>query len=158
MSASTISESILVLAAIILASGVSAYATYSIGILKNDMYQVVSDTKKIIELRIEIVYACINGSVFVVYAKNIGYLPITDYNLIDVYIGPYGSACLYTYSSSPSTGHFTITDVNGNNSWDPGETAIIIVYPNNIPQASVYEAIIKPLRGTGSSYLFPPPP
>ncbi|MCC6013927.1 MAG: hypothetical protein LM593_06120 [Candidatus Verstraetearchaeota archaeon] len=158
MSASTISESILVLAAIILASGVSAYATYLTGILKNDMYQVVSDTKKIIELRIEIVYACINGSVFVVYAKNIGYLPITDYNLIDVYIGPYGSACLYTYSSSPSTGHFTITDVNGNNSWDPGETAIIIVYPNNIPQASVYEAIIKPLRGTGSSYLFPPPP
>jgi len=158
LSASTISESILVLAAIILASGISAYATYTIGTLRNDMYQIVSDTRKITELRIEIVYACINGSVFVIYAKNIGYLPITDYNLIDVYIGPYGSAFLYTYSSSPSTGHFTITDVNGNNSWDPGETAIIVVYPDNIPQASVYEVIIKPLRGTGSSYLFPSPP
>jgi hypothetical protein len=160
LSASTISETILVLASIILASGLSAYATYTAGVLKNDMSQALSDTRRTSDLRVEVVYACVNGSTFVIYAKNIGYLPITDFALIDVYVGPYGSAALYTYdpSSPPSAGHFTLVDVGRDGSWDSRETAEITVYPASMPSASMYEVLVKPSRGTGSSYLFPPPP
>ncbi|MBC7112726.1 MAG: hypothetical protein H5T34_01670 [Candidatus Methanomethyliales bacterium] len=160
MSASTVSETILVLASIILASGLAAYGTYMAGTLKSDISQTMSDVRRASDLRVEVVYASVNGSTFVIYAKNIGHLPITDYTLIDVYVGPYRSARLYTYESSspPSTGHFTISDVDGDGLWEPQETAEITVCPASIPSASVYEVLVKPSGGTGSHYLFPSPP
>lgn len=159
MSSTTLSESILVLACIVMASGFSAYAIYSAGLLRNNMAQTLNEMKRASDLKVEVVYACVNGSTFVVYVKNIGYLPIEDYTSLDVYVGPYGYARLYTYSQTPSPNHFTLKDVDGDGSWAPRETVTVTVYPENgVPQAPMYEVLVKPSGGAGSTYLFPPPP
>ena len=111
-------------------------------------------------------YASIDTSdnCFVIYVKNTGSLPITDFNLVDVYVGPYGYARLYTYNPSASSsnpGYFNLTDVDGDGIWEPAETAEIRVYPEyTLPKegTSMYEVLVKPFKGIGSDYLFPPPP
>lgn len=164
MGSSTISESILVLVSIILASSFSAYATYMAGIIRSDLAQALTDVRRMSSLKIEIVYASVDRAegCFVIYVKNTGSLPITDFSLIDVYVGPYGSAKIYVYNRSASQsnpGYFNLTDVDGDGVWEPAETAEIRAYPGGgIPQASMYEALVKPFKGAGSSYLFPPPP
>jgi len=163
-SSTTISETIIVLTSILLASGFSAYATYMAGIVRSDMSQTLSETRRTVNLRVEVVYASIDkaDNCFVVYVKNTGNLPITDFNLVDVYVGPYGSARLYTYSASASSsnpGYFNLTDVDRDGVWEPAETAEIRAYPEEgIPDASMYEVLVKPFKGIGSDYLFPPPP
>jgi len=163
-SSTTISETILVLASILLASGFSAYATYMAGIVKSDMSQALSEARRTANLRVEVVYACIDtaDNCFVVYVKNTGNLPITDFSLVDVYVGPYGYARLYTYNPSASSsnpGYFNLTDSDGDGVWEPAETAEIRAYPEGgIPDASMYEVLVKPFKGIGSDRLFPPPP
>ena len=164
-SSTTISETILVLASILLASGFSAYATYMAGIVKSDMSQALSEARRAANLRVEVVYACIDtaDNCFVVYVKNTGRLPITDFSLVDVYVGPYGYAKLYTYNPSASSSNpgFNLTDVDGDGIWEPAETAEIRVYPEyTLPMedTSMYDVLVKPFKGIGSDYLFPPPP
>jgi archaellum component FlaG (FlaF/FlaG flagellin family) len=163
LGSSTISESILVLVSIILASGFSAYATYMAGLVRSDLAQALTDARRMSSLKVEIVYASVDKAeeCFVIYVKNTGNLPITDFSLVDVYVGPYGSAEIYVYnrSASRNSGYFNLTDVDGDCVWEPAETAVIRAYPKGgIPQASMYEALVKPFKGIGSSYLFPPPP
>jgi archaellum component FlaG (FlaF/FlaG flagellin family) len=163
LGSSTISESILVLVSIILASSFSAYATYMAGLVRSDLAQALTDARRMSSLKVEIVYASVDKAeeCFVIYVKNTGNLPITDFSLVDVYVGPYGSAKIYVYSRSASrnSGYFNLTDVDGDGVWEPAETAEIRAYPEGgIPQASMYEALVKPFKGVGSSYLFPPPP
>jgi len=159
LSSATLNEAILLLACIVTASGFSAYAIYSAGLLRNNIAQTLNEMQRASDLRVEVVYACVNGSTFVIYVKNTGYLPITDYRLIDVYVGPYGYAKLYTYSPTASPGCFTLSDVDGDGSWAPRETAVITVHPENgVPSATMYEVLVKPSSGTGSRQLFPPPP
>ena len=164
MGSSTISETFLVLVSVLLASGFSAYATFMAGAVRNDMAQALSEARRAANLRIEVVYASVDMAegCFVIYVKNTGNLPITDFGQVDVYVGPYGYAKIYIYNPSASSsnpGCFNLTDVDGDGVWEPAETAEIRVYPEGgIPEATMYEVLVKPFKGIGSDLLFPPPP
>lgn len=155
----TFSELIFIVASVILASTVSAYMIYLGSLMQSNVAQIVSDARTSISLRIDIVYATImNGTDtgFIIYAKNTGNLAIYDFSEIDVYVGEYGSAKYYRYSTTPSYGFFTLEDSDGDGVWEIGETAIITVYESDI-SGSVFEVRIKPLNGPVSIYLFSPP-
>jgi len=87
-------------------------------------------------------------------------MPITDFSVIDVYVGEYGRAMLCYYSSEATvgSGKFNLIDVDGDGVWEIGETAIIKAYPDTDIDASIYEVKLVPFRGIPDSYLFPPPP
>jgi len=159
----TLSHIIMVIASVCLASVFSAYALYTGNVVQNELMQKVSDTKRMTNLQLEIVHATIDNSTspqhFAIYVKNVGYIPLNDFTYLDVYMGKYGEARLYTYNSTAGagSGQFTLADASGDGIWEPRETATIRAYSPSEIEGVIFEAKIVPSKGIGSSYLFPAP-
>ncbi len=162
----TMSHILVVIGSVALASGFSAYAVYTGQSLQNNVLQNVSDVKRQMSLQVQIVYATIDNSTspdhFIIYVKNIGWILMNNFTYLDVYVGEYGRAMLYTYSSTADagTGTFSLTDADEDGVWEPRETAVIKAYPSaqSDIEGAMFEAKVVPFRGLASSYLFPPPP
>jgi len=162
----TLSHIIMVIASVALASVFSAYAFYTGNSVQNQLMQNVNDAKRMANLQLEIVYATVDNSTgpphFVIYVKNVGSLSLNNFTYLDIYVGKYGRAHLYTYNSSAiaGSGQFNLTDANGDGVWDPRETATIRAYPSQVSETegATFEAKIVPFKGIGSSYLFSAPP
>ncbi|MBS7608819.1 MAG: hypothetical protein QW660_07620 [Candidatus Bathyarchaeia archaeon] len=158
----TLSHIIMVIASVCLASLFSAYAFYTGNLVQNELAQNVNNYKIMVNIKLEIVYATVNTTTtpphFVIYAKNTGNLPFSDFASLDVYVGEYGKAQLYTYRETANPGNFNISTANGDNVWEPRETAVIRVYTTSNVEGVVFEAKLVPSKGIGSSYLFPAPP
>ncbi len=154
----TITHIIMVIGAVILASAFVACAFYTGNIVQNEVTQEANNAKNNVDTQVQVIYATANTSqpVFVVYAKNTGSLPITDYADMDVYVGNYGSAQLYNYASNAlaGSGKFYIVDTNGNGVWEPRETAIIYAYPTEAINGTTFEVKVVPANGIGNDYLF----
>jgi archaellum component FlaG (FlaF/FlaG flagellin family) len=158
----TITHIIMVIGAVVLASAFVACAMYTGNAVQSEFNQGVTDAKTTIDTQIDIVYATANTSgdpVYALYVKNTGKLPLSDFTYLDVYVGTYGEATLYSYSASATSGSgkFSVSDANGDGVWEPRETATIYVYPVDAIQNALLEAKIVPSKGIGSEYLFSPP-
>jgi archaellum component FlaF (FlaF/FlaG flagellin family) len=159
----TLTHIIMVIASVCLASSFSAYAFYTGNVVQNELMQNVSDAKRMTNTQLEIVYATVDNSTvpahFVIYAKNVGNLPIGDFAYLDIYVGEYCQAQLYSYNltAGEGSGQFNLTDANGDGVWEPRETATLRAYPANPVDCAVFEARIVPFNGIGSNYLFPSP-
>jgi len=159
----TLSEVIILIASIVLASSFSAYAIYAGTSLQSNIIQNLDTFKKNIHSRVDIAYATIdettNPDHFVIYVKNTGTLPITDFTMIDLYVGEYGRAEFYSYSEDAGvgSGKFNLTDADGDGVWEAGETATIRAYPKTDVAGEIFEVKIVPFRGIPCSYLFPRP-
>jgi len=159
----TITEAIMVIASVVLASSFAAYAIYAGTSLQSNIMQNLDDAKRSMDTRLDIIYAVVNQTanpspLFTIYVKNTGSLPISDFNLISVYVGAYGQAMVYSYNSTTTTGsRFNMTDTNGNGVNEVGEAAIIQVYTATNVSGSLYEAKVVLYRGIPSSYMFSPP-
>jgi flagellar protein FlaG len=160
----TITEAIMVIASVVLASGFASYAIYAGTSLQSNILQNLDTVKRNIHTRIDIVYAVVNETadpspLFVIYVKNTGALPISDFDLISVYVGGYAQATLYSYNSSATTGsgQFKLVDADNNGVCDIGEAATIQAFNATSVTATLYEAKIVPYRGVSNSYLFSPP-
>ena len=159
----TLTHIIMVIASVCLASAFSAYAFYTGNIVQSELMQNISDAKRMANLQVEIVYATVDNSTipahFVIYAKNIGNLPLKDFTYIDIYVGEYCQAQLYSYNTTAhaGSGQFNLIDANGDGIWEPRETVTIRAYPPSILNGTIFEAKIVPFKGIGSSYLFPAP-
>jgi len=155
---------IMVIAAVTLASGFSAYAIYNGSVVQNEVLYGVRDAKTRMRLQVDIVYATLEPSTtpphFVIYVKNVGSIPLSNYTFIDIYVGEYGRSQLYSYSQTASagSGKFNLTDISGDGVWEPRETAVIRAYPTTDVEGVMFEAKIVVLNGIGSSYLFPASP
>ncbi|HDQ06567.1 MAG TPA: hypothetical protein ENN36_07595 [Candidatus Bathyarchaeota archaeon] len=160
----TLSHVIMVIGSVLLASTFSAYSLYTGGVVQNSMMQNARDVAGEASLQLEIVYATVDNSTspshFVIYVKNIGWTPVYDYTYLDVYVGEYGRAMLYSYDENAAVGggQFNITDANGNAVWECRETAVIKVFPESAVTGAMFEAKVVPFRGIGSSYMFPASP
>ncbi|MGD0978350.1 MAG: hypothetical protein ABR962_04320 [Candidatus Bathyarchaeia archaeon] len=160
----TITEAIMVIASVVMASGFAAYAIYAGTSLQSNIMQNLDNAKKNMDTQLDIVYAVVNQTsdpspLFTIYVKNTGSLPISEFDLISVYVGGYGQAMLYSYNASATTGSgkFNMTDANGNGVVQVGEAATIQVYNATSVSGNLYEAKIVPYRGIPSSYMFSPP-
>ena len=160
----TITEAIMVIASVVMASGFTAYAIYAGTSLQSNIMQNLDNAKKSMDTRLDIVYAVVNQTsnpspLFTIYVKNTGSLPISDFDLISVYVGAYGQAMLYSYNVNATTGSgkFNMTDADGNGFIQIGEAAIIQVYNATNVFSNLYEAKVVPYSGISSSYMFSPP-
>jgi len=85
---------------------------------------------------------------------------VYDYTYLDIYVGEYGQAILYSYDENATVGggQFNVTDANGDDVWECRETAVIKVFPESAVTGVMFEAKVVPFRGIGSSHLFPASP
>jgi flagellar protein FlaG len=160
----TLTEAIMVIASVVLASGFSAYAIYAGTSLQSNIMQNLDNAKQSMDTRLDIVYAVVNETsdpspLFTIYVKNAGNLPVSSFNLISVYVGVYGRALAYSYNASAGagSGQFNMSDADGNDIVQIGETAVIEVYNATSLSGTLYEAKVVPYRGIASSYMFSPP-
>jgi len=160
----TISHVIILISSVVLASGVSGCIIYNGNQLQNNIVQTVSDARETMSLQVEIVYATFNESTtphsFVIFAKNVGRRSMVDFTNLDVYVGEYGKATFYPYKADAEegSGFFSLEEVDGDDDWESGETAILRAYSTDDPSGTVFEVKIVPFRGIGTSYMFTPPP
>ncbi|RLG75528.1 MAG: hypothetical protein DRO12_05400 [Thermoprotei archaeon] len=159
----TLSETIMLIASVILASAISSYTMYMGNLVISDVSQSVNEMRRATYVKLKIAYATIDydAGCFVIYVKNVGSLPISDYSSLDVYVGEYGKAQLYVYNEAGGPGCFNLTVLgdDGDGVWDPGETVRINAYASSIPTgAATFEVKLVPLRGIGDSHLFTNPP
>jgi archaellum component FlaG (FlaF/FlaG flagellin family) len=160
----TITEAIMIIASVVLASAFSSYAIYAGTSLQSNIMQNLNDARRNMDTRLEIVYATVNQTLnasplFIIYVKNTGNVPISDMNLLTVYVGAYGQAAMYSYDPNATTGSgtFNITDSNRNRVIEVGEAAAIEVFNATSVTASLYQAEVVLYRGVPSQYLFSPP-
>jgi len=106
----TLSEMIILIASVILASAISSYTMYMGNLVMSDVSQNVNEMRRATYVKLKIAYATIETDHFVIYVKNVGSLPLSDYSSLDVYVGEYGKAQLYTYNNeTQSPGCFNLT-------------------------------------------------
>jgi archaellin len=157
----TITHVIMVIGAVVLASAFTACAFYTGNMVQSQFTQGVNDVKNTMDIQIDIVYATSNASTsdFVIYAKNTGKLPVTEFTYLDVYVGSYREAqfCNYDETATSGSGKFKLVDANGDGRWDPRETATIYAYPAKAVDGSVLEANVVPSTGIGDEHLFSSP-
>ena len=159
----TISHVIILISSVVLASGVSGCIIYNGNQLQNNIVQTVSDARETMSLQVEIVYATVDElstpNSFVIFAKNVGRRSMVDFTNLDVYVGEYGKATFYPYKAVAEEGFFSLEEVNDDDVWESGETAILRAYYIAYdPSVTVFEVKIVPFRGIGASYMFAPPP
>lgn len=161
MSSVTISELIILIASTLLAGSFATYAIFYGNLVQNSMSSSIDSIRQQLNVRVRIVHATISDieGCFVIYAKNVGLLPIPSSSLpyIDLYVGPYRRASLYRYSpNSQNPGYFQAYDANGDGIWEVGETAIFKAFYGSGPlsRGELYEAKICLRSGLGDSYLF----
>jgi len=159
----TLSHVIMVIASVSLASAFAAYAFYMGNNVQNALMQNVNDYKMMVNMRVKIVYATINSSSnpphFIIYAKNVGYVPLNNFTFLDVYAGKYGELHLFTYSpyAGEGSGKFSLSTANGDLIWEPRETAVIRAYPSSALSGQIFEVKVIPWNGVGDDYIFPAP-
>lgn len=163
----SITHMLMLIVAVIVAGAVAGYTIYYTNVMGSQMVNTARNMNVKMMSTVEITYATIDNSTnpahYVVYVKNTGSLaiPYSEWKDIDIYIGPYKQASLYTYdpSGGVGSGTFNMKDADGDKSWEAGETAIFYVYPTANPSdVPTYEAKIFLWHGLGDDYLFPPPP
>jgi len=79
----TLSEMIILIASVILASAISSCTMYMGNLVISDVSQNVNEMRRATYIKLKIAYATIENDHFVIYVKNVGSLPISDYSSLD---------------------------------------------------------------------------
>lgn len=150
----TITHALLTIAAITIASIFAFVMLTKISTLNSSISQMIYSNVNGMESSITIIdfYYDSQNQSFVVFVKNTGSMDIspTFASMTDVYLGTYGQGTsLYTYSSSPSPGHWSYTKTQPTASWKAGETIVILVY-NTTAVIPPYQIKIVMPNGIGA--------
>ncbi|MEM3970957.1 MAG: hypothetical protein QW736_07030, partial [Fervidicoccaceae archaeon] len=129
----TITHALLTIAAITIASIFAFVMLTKISALNSSISQIIYSNVNNMENSITIIDFYYNSSnqSFVVYVKNTGNADISPgfASMTDIYLGTYGfGPILYTYSSTPSPGHWTYIKLQPDISWKSGETIIMLIF------------------------------
>lgn len=153
MVSSGITEGILLIASILVASGLSAVVLTKAGAL-NSAVTVTTEAQKDITLtKVKIVYAIGNSSssTVKVWAKNIGSTPINNLDKVDVYFGKVGSTVKIPYDTAAPSWTYSASMTQ----WQTKDTVQIdISNGSNLSASSTYIVRITMPNGVTDEYLF----
>lgn len=146
------SEAILLIASITLASLLSVMVLSRYGVLESTLGTLTNNQRNSILANIRIVYAAVNGSSVVVWVKNTGSVPIIDISKVDVYFGLYGSASYIPYNTAslPNWNY----KIYGGSVWSPGSTILITINLSSAPSSGVYYVKLMTYEGASDEYIF----
>jgi len=147
---SVIVEGIILVAAIIAASVFAATFMGKVFEVKDVFAQLAKKSVERLKAKAVIVYATYDKNLgcFLIFAKNVGKIPIKPINEINVYFGTLGEARPYTYSDTPTSGQWSFIEYGvENNIWELGETLELRVFNNTSVETPYYVKIILPQGG-----------
>ena len=147
---SVIVEGIILVAAIIAASVFAATFMGKVFEVKDVFTQLAKKNVERLKAKAVIVYATYDKDLgcFLIFAKNVGKIPIKPINEINVYFGTLGEARPYTYSDTPTSGQWSFIEYSvENNIWELGETLELRVFNSTSVKTPYYIKIVLPQGG-----------
>ncbi|OYT56714.1 MAG: hypothetical protein B6U76_02840 [Desulfurococcales archaeon ex4484_217_2] len=147
---SVIVEGIILVAAIIAASVFAATFMGKVFEVKDTFTQLARKNVERLKAKAVIVYATYDKDLgcFLIFAKNVGKIPIKPINEINVYFGTLGEARPYMYSDTPTSGQWSFIEYGvENNIWELGETLELRVFNSTSVKTPYYIKIVLPQGG-----------
>lgn len=147
----TISHALLTIVAITLAVSLAIAVLSQLSIVLNTMSISVKQRSDSLRTLIAITNAYYDSanSKFHIFVKNIGDIPYSDLENIDVYIGSAGGALDFYNISTNNITEYDIVD----GVWNPGETIEIVIEPTKTYDPP-YEVKIVLSNGVSETYVF----
>ncbi len=149
-----ISEGILVIASIVLATALSGAVMSQVGVFQSAFTASTQNQKDITLTMIKVVYATNSSSTQInVWVKNIGVNDITNPTSVDVYFGKLGALRNIPYNTAGPTPYWSYSSVFA--SWQAKNTAQIIINSDtNLQKGVTYQVRITTPNGVSDDYLF----
>ena len=146
MASTVVSETILIIASVIVAGALSATVLSQMSVFDSAFTASTESQKEMVLTKIKIIYATNTTSTKVAtWIKNIGMNPIKEPNLVDVYFGKLGSIQRIPYNTGTTP---TWNYSSSITTWQIKETAQInIYYDTNLVKNSTY--VIKATTPNG---------
>ena len=145
-----ITHALLTIVAVTVASTLAGVVIFNLSDLGNSISGLVKMGSEKIKTSVIIAYVSVNTSstpyVYNIYAKNVGSSHTTNIDLIDIFLGTYGSTLdYYKYGTQGSVGTWNYTEIGNNDGvWDPGETLILHVYSDKLYQSPIEVVLVLP--------------
>ena len=160
MASNIISETYLVVAAVIAASVLGGAITFGTMTISDSMKAAWLDANERIKVSVDAIFAFgdPNESVAQVFVKNTGKRCFQDGEIkfSDVFFGPRGNFIRVPFEESGSPPRWTYIIVNddGDNIWEPGETIKIEIYwTGNLGSSDYYFRFVTPF-GRSTEIIF----
>jgi len=147
---SVVVEGIILVAAVIAASVFAATFMGKVFEVKDALAQMAKRNVEHFKLKVVVVYATYNNELgcFLVFAKNVGKIPVKPIEEVSIFFGTLGKAEPYYYNPSPTYGQWTYVEhstVNG--IWELGETVEFRIYNQTNIETPYYVKLILPQGG-----------
>ena len=130
-----IAHAVFIIVSVMMASVLALVVLGKLGYMESVFSQAVQEKSAAVGIRLLVVnaYKDSQTGIIYVYVKNVGTMPFSYLNGIDVYLGNYtGALDYYKYNVSASTaGTFNITELgSADGTWSPGETFRFNINPS----------------------------
>lgn len=153
---SVIVEGIILIAAVIAASVFAATFINKVFEVKDGLARLAKRNIETLKAKVVVAHAVYDSSLkcFLVFAKNVGEVPIKPISEVSIYFGTLGKATLYTYNSTPSSMQWTYVEHGERNGvWELGETLEFRIYNQSSIDTPYYIKIVLP-QGEYSEEVF----
>lgn len=153
MASAVLTEGILIIASIIVATALSGAAISKVGVFQSAFTSSTENQKQITLTKIKVIYATNSSSTKVnTWVKNIGVSPITTPDSVDVYFGKLGATQRIPYNTgtTPTWNYTSFKSV-----WEIKDTVQIDIFSDNNLQKNVsYMVKVTTPNGVSDEQIF----
>lgn len=158
MASGIMSEAILIIASVVIATSIAGVVMNQVGVFESTFTATTESQKDIILTDLKVVYA--SGTVagansFVnVWMKNVGVNPIVNANKTDVYFGPIGSVKNYPMNKIKTEDTWRWNSPLPEPTWQISNTHSINITDAQIVTGVTYQLTVTTPNGVSDEYIF----
>ncbi|MEB3760679.1 MAG: flagellin [Desulfurococcales archaeon] len=143
-----VAHAVFIVVSVVMASVLSLVVLGKLSYVQSLFSQMVTEKTNALGVRLMIVNAyrdTVNNTIYI-YVKNIGTMPFSEIQEIDIYVGNYTQSLdYYKYNATATPGTFNITELyKQDNVWSPGETLRFNVNPTKDYASVVRIKVVLP--------------
>jgi flagellar protein FlaG len=156
MASGIMSEAILIIASVVIATAIAGVVMNQVGVFESTFTATTESQKDIILTDVKIVYASGNdvGNYVNVWIKNVGVNPIVNANNTDVYFGPIGSVKNYPHNKIQTEDTWRWNSPLPEPTWQISNTHSINITDAQITTGVTYQLTVTTPNGVSDEYIF----
>jgi flagellar protein FlaG len=156
MASGIMSEAILIIASVVIATAIAGVVMSQVGVFESTFTATTESQKDIILTDVKIVFASGNdvGNYVNVWIKNVGVNPIVNANNTDVYFGPIGSVKNYPHNKIITEDTWRWNSPLPEPTWQISNTHSINITDAQITTGVTYQLTVTTPNGVSDEYIF----
>ena len=156
MASGIMSEAILIIASVVIATAIAGVVMNQVGVFESTFTATTESQKDIILTDVKIVYASGSdtGNYVNVWIKNIGINPIVNANNTDVYFGQIGQVINYPHNKDAVEDTWRWNSPLPQPTWEISDTHSINITDAQITTGVSYQVTVTTPNGVSDEYIF----